>query len=124
MGNQSLSQPAEIDNRQDELYKVTMLSEKVRAIGSVLLPGDPEKHKDKDALNMDISRHKRNRRRTRRTPSRVRRLIDEHNDSNLRKLRADRKWARRRRDRAIREERDRCSYLRWKMTERKLRVLA
>ena len=63
MGNQSLSQRTEIGNRQDELYKVTMLSEKVRAIGSVLLPGDPEKHKDKDALNMDISRHKRNRHR-------------------------------------------------------------
>jgi hypothetical protein len=37
MGNQSLSQRTEIDNRQDQLYKVTMLSEKVRAIGSVLL---------------------------------------------------------------------------------------
>jgi len=31
MGNQSLSQRTERDNRQDQLYKVTMLSEKVRA---------------------------------------------------------------------------------------------
>ena len=31
MGNQSLSQRTEIDNRQDQLYKVTMLSEQVRA---------------------------------------------------------------------------------------------
>ena len=118
MGNQSLSQRTEIGNRQDELYKVTMLSEKVRAIGSVLLPGDPEKHKDKDALNMDISRHKRNRRRTRRTPDRVRRFLEAHNDDNIRKLREDRIWSRRRRDKAIREERDRANYLRWKMGKR------
>ncbi len=37
MANQSLSQRTETDNRQDQIYKVTMLSEKVRAIGSVLL---------------------------------------------------------------------------------------
>jgi hypothetical protein len=37
MGNQSLPQRTEIDNRQDQIYKVTMLSEKVRAIGSGLL---------------------------------------------------------------------------------------
>ena len=43
MGNQSLSQRAETDkekltdNRQDQLYKVTMLSETARAIGSILL---------------------------------------------------------------------------------------
>ena len=43
MGNQSLPQRTETDkkkltdNRQDQLYKVTMLSEKVRAIGSILI---------------------------------------------------------------------------------------
>jgi hypothetical protein len=36
MGNQSLSQWTETDNRQDNLYKVNMLSETVRAIGSIL----------------------------------------------------------------------------------------
>ncbi len=43
MANQSLSQRTETDkekltdNRQDQLYEVTMLSEKVKAIGSVLI---------------------------------------------------------------------------------------
>ena len=53
--------------------------------------------------------------RKRKAPDRVRRFLEFCNEENLRRLRESRKWARRRRDQAMREDRDRCNYLRWKM---------